>query len=243
MPAAYDSDEEFINHRQSVKQPLIIRQPPATGVPVASALDQRPPSRNDAWSARMREKVQLMHIFSTLRNDFHDNPESDFELISVRLKWISKRIVVSKKHSKGIITLRSQSITFLFERHCEQPQSVSCCHRSKLTCYGTLVLVLPKFYPMFFFCLRQWILHSCSEVAPQLHFVSSGTCNMRFLTLVLNSLFLFFLVFCFVSVIKSSMGLILQSSHTTPTTQAGTNSQLHSQRRKGVAAPSCKSST
>ena len=72
-PADYDSDEEFINHRQSVKQPLISRQAPATVVPVVTALDQRPPGRNDAWSARMREKVQLMHIFSTLRNNFHEN--------------------------------------------------------------------------------------------------------------------------------------------------------------------------
>ncbi|KAJ8426303.1 hypothetical protein Cgig2_007534 [Carnegiea gigantea] len=58
-PADYDSDEEFINHRQSVKQPLISRQAPATVVPVVSALDQRPPGRNDAWSARMREKYGL----------------------------------------------------------------------------------------------------------------------------------------------------------------------------------------
>lgn len=57
-PADYDSDDEFINHRQTVKQPLISRQPPATGVPVAGATD-RPPSRNDAWSARMREKYGL----------------------------------------------------------------------------------------------------------------------------------------------------------------------------------------
>lgn len=57
-PADYDSDDEFINPRQSVKQPLISRQPPPTSVPVAAALDQRP-SRNDAWSARMREKYGL----------------------------------------------------------------------------------------------------------------------------------------------------------------------------------------
>ena len=57
--ADYDSDEEFINPRQSFKQPLMNRQAPvATGVPVAGTLDQRP-ARNDAWSARMREKVQL----------------------------------------------------------------------------------------------------------------------------------------------------------------------------------------
>ncbi|KAK6947461.1 Tetraspanin/Peripherin [Dillenia turbinata] len=58
-PADYDSDDEFINPRQGVRQPLINRPPaPATGVPVAGALDQRP-SRNDAWSARMREKYGL----------------------------------------------------------------------------------------------------------------------------------------------------------------------------------------
>ncbi|KAL2901552.1 Tobamovirus multiplication protein 2A [Bienertia sinuspersici] len=57
-PVDYDSDEEFINPRQSVKQPLINRPPPATGVPVAGSLDQRP-NRNDAWSARMREKYGL----------------------------------------------------------------------------------------------------------------------------------------------------------------------------------------
>lgn len=55
-PADYDSDEEFINPRQSAKQPLINRPPPATGVPVTGSADQRP-GRNDAWSARMREKV------------------------------------------------------------------------------------------------------------------------------------------------------------------------------------------
>ncbi|GAB4857788.1 Tobamovirus multiplication protein 2A [Ancistrocladus abbreviatus] len=58
-PAEYDSDDEFINPRQSVRQPLINRQqPPASGVPVAGTLDQRP-TRNDAWSARMREKYGL----------------------------------------------------------------------------------------------------------------------------------------------------------------------------------------
>ncbi|KAK9698907.1 hypothetical protein RND81_08G139600 [Saponaria officinalis] len=56
-PADYDSDEEFINQRQSFKQPLINRPPPATGVPV-TASDQRT-TRNDAWSARMREKYGL----------------------------------------------------------------------------------------------------------------------------------------------------------------------------------------
>ncbi|KAK7255732.1 hypothetical protein RIF29_29151 [Crotalaria pallida] len=47
-PAEYDSDEEFINPRQQVRQPLLNRTAaPAIGVPVAGTLDQRP-SRNDA---------------------------------------------------------------------------------------------------------------------------------------------------------------------------------------------------
>ncbi|GAB2273636.1 Tobamovirus multiplication protein 2A [Dionaea muscipula] len=58
-PQEYDSDDEFINPRQSVRQPLINKPaPPTAGVPVAGTLDQRP-SRNDAWSARMREKYGL----------------------------------------------------------------------------------------------------------------------------------------------------------------------------------------
>lgn len=57
-PADYDSDDELIAPRQQIRQPLLNRPPPvpATGVPVAGTLDQRS-SRNDAWSARMREKV------------------------------------------------------------------------------------------------------------------------------------------------------------------------------------------
>ncbi|KAI4369955.1 hypothetical protein MLD38_018346 [Melastoma candidum] len=54
----YDSDEEFIAPRQQIRQPLIGRPPTATGVPVAGTLDPRP-SRNDAWSTRMREKYGL----------------------------------------------------------------------------------------------------------------------------------------------------------------------------------------
>ncbi|GFZ17058.1 tobamovirus multiplication 2A [Actinidia rufa] len=57
-PAEYDSDDEYIGGgpRQQARQPLINRPPvPATGVPT---LDQRP-SRNDAWSTRMREKYGL----------------------------------------------------------------------------------------------------------------------------------------------------------------------------------------
>lgn len=57
-PPEYDSDDEFIAPRQQIRQPFLNRQPaPATGVPVAGAIDQRPPIRNDAWSTRMREKV------------------------------------------------------------------------------------------------------------------------------------------------------------------------------------------
>ncbi|CAK9309452.1 unnamed protein product [Citrullus colocynthis] len=58
-PADYDSDDEYIAPRQQIRQPLINRPAaPATGVPVAGTLDQRP-SRNDAWSTRMREKYGL----------------------------------------------------------------------------------------------------------------------------------------------------------------------------------------
>ncbi|OAY24486.1 tobamovirus multiplication protein 2A isoform X2 [Manihot esculenta] len=58
-PADYDSDDELIAPRQQTRQPLLNRPPgPATGVAAAGTLDQRP-SRNDAWSARMREKYGL----------------------------------------------------------------------------------------------------------------------------------------------------------------------------------------
>ncbi|KAL3497701.1 hypothetical protein ACH5RR_040433 [Cinchona calisaya] len=60
-PADYDSDDEYISgRRQQIRQPLINRPPPvpATGVPVAGNLESRP-SRNDAWSTRMREKYGL----------------------------------------------------------------------------------------------------------------------------------------------------------------------------------------
>ncbi|XP_011028243.1 PREDICTED: tobamovirus multiplication protein 2A-like [Populus euphratica] len=58
-PLEYDSDDELIAPRQQNRQPLLNRPPaPATGVPVAGTLDQRP-SRNDAWSTRMREKYGL----------------------------------------------------------------------------------------------------------------------------------------------------------------------------------------
>ncbi|CAL5432402.1 unnamed protein product [Camellia sinensis] len=59
-PVEYDSDDEYIGvPRQQIRQPLVNRPPvPTTGVPVAGSLDQRP-GRNDAWSARMREKYGL----------------------------------------------------------------------------------------------------------------------------------------------------------------------------------------
>lgn len=63
-PADYDSDDEYIGGpRQQIRQPLINNRPPnpATGVPVAGTLDNRP-SRNDAWSTRMREKVCFLLI-------------------------------------------------------------------------------------------------------------------------------------------------------------------------------------
>ena len=64
-PADYDSDEEYIGGpRQQIRQPLINRPAaPTTGGPVVGTLDQRP-SRNDAWSQRMREKVKkcLIHL-------------------------------------------------------------------------------------------------------------------------------------------------------------------------------------
>lgn len=60
-PADYDSDEEYIGApRQQIRQPLINRPAAAaSGGPGAATLDQRP-SRNDAWSTRMREKVRSM---------------------------------------------------------------------------------------------------------------------------------------------------------------------------------------
>jgi hypothetical protein len=69
-PDDYDSDDEYINTRMTMRQPLIHRQNiPATGVPVPT-LDQRP-SRNDAWSQRMREKVLdfylLLHIIFKIK--------------------------------------------------------------------------------------------------------------------------------------------------------------------------------
>ncbi|XP_076881743.1 tobamovirus multiplication protein 2A-like [Bidens hawaiensis] len=58
-PAEYDSDDEYIAGPRQQRQPLINRQPvPATPPAVTGTLDSRP-SRNDAWSTRMREKYGL----------------------------------------------------------------------------------------------------------------------------------------------------------------------------------------
>ena len=71
-PPEYDSDDEYIAPTSSVRQPLINNRQgvTATGVPVTGTLDQRP-SRNDAWSQRMREKVRLLYTvknFQTLHS-------------------------------------------------------------------------------------------------------------------------------------------------------------------------------
>ncbi|KZV51729.1 hypothetical protein F511_11417 [Dorcoceras hygrometricum] len=59
-PSDNDSDDEYIaGPRQQIRQQLINKQSgPATGGPATGSLDQRP-SRNDAWSTRMREKYGL----------------------------------------------------------------------------------------------------------------------------------------------------------------------------------------
>ncbi|KAD2145557.1 hypothetical protein E3N88_41762 [Mikania micrantha] len=58
-PADYDSDDEYIAGPRQQRQPLINRQPvSATAAPVTGTLESRP-SRNDAWSTRMREKYGL----------------------------------------------------------------------------------------------------------------------------------------------------------------------------------------
>ncbi|CAA2963094.1 tobamovirus multiplication 2A-like [Olea europaea subsp. europaea] len=56
----YDSDDESTGSRRQTRQPLLNRTAavPSPGVSAAGTLDQRP-SRNDAWSARMREKYGL----------------------------------------------------------------------------------------------------------------------------------------------------------------------------------------
>ncbi|KAL9242712.1 hypothetical protein vseg_016686 [Gypsophila vaccaria] len=73
MPADYDSDEEFINPRQSFKQPLINKPSSAAGAPVIGS-DQRT-TRSDAWSARMREKYGL----DTSEFTYNPNDPSRFQ--------------------------------------------------------------------------------------------------------------------------------------------------------------------
>ncbi|OWM64101.1 tobamovirus multiplication protein 2A-like [Punica granatum] len=51
-PVVYDSDDELIDPRQQIRQPLI------NNVPVAGPPEQLP-TRTDAWSTRMREKYGL----------------------------------------------------------------------------------------------------------------------------------------------------------------------------------------
>lgn len=59
-PSDEDSDDEYLASRNQARQPLLNRPPlpPGTGVPATGPIDSRP-SRNDAWSARMREKYGL----------------------------------------------------------------------------------------------------------------------------------------------------------------------------------------
>lgn len=54
--ADYDSDDEYIVPRSGIRQPLVNQQQGAAD-PRVPNLDYRP-IRNDAWSQRMREKVQ-----------------------------------------------------------------------------------------------------------------------------------------------------------------------------------------
>lgn len=56
----FDSDDESIGSRRQTRQPLLNKTAavPTTGDPVAGSVDQRP-IRNDAWSARMRDKYGL----------------------------------------------------------------------------------------------------------------------------------------------------------------------------------------
>jgi hypothetical protein len=55
--ADYDSDDEYIGPRSGIRQPLVNQHQQAAADPRVPNLDYRP-IRNDAWSQRMREKVQ-----------------------------------------------------------------------------------------------------------------------------------------------------------------------------------------
>ncbi|KAI3691740.1 hypothetical protein L6452_31542 [Arctium lappa] len=77
-PPDYDSDEEYIDGPRQQRQPLISRQPvPSTAAP--GTLDSRP-SRNDAWSARMREKYGL----DTSEFTYNPNEPNRYQQVSMQ---------------------------------------------------------------------------------------------------------------------------------------------------------------
>ncbi|CAH1453696.1 unnamed protein product [Lactuca virosa] len=79
-PEDYDSDDEYIAGPRQQRQPLIGRQPPpAAGAPVPGTLDSRP-SRNDAWSARMREKYGL----DTSEFTYNPNESNRYQQVNVQ---------------------------------------------------------------------------------------------------------------------------------------------------------------
>ncbi|KAM1833403.1 hypothetical protein ACFX13_023230 [Malus domestica] len=91
-PAEYDSDDELIAPRQQIRQPLISNRPavPATGVPVAGALDQRTPNRNDAWSTRMREKYGL----DTAEFTYNPSESHRFQQVAAQPQEETSRCIV-----------------------------------------------------------------------------------------------------------------------------------------------------
>ncbi|KAL9327525.1 hypothetical protein ACSQ67_002528 [Phaseolus vulgaris] len=94
-PAEYDSDEEFINPRQQVRQPLLNRPAagPSAGLPASGTTDQRS-SRNDAWSTRMREKVFLhacVLLYGLDTSEFTYNPSE-----SSRFQQVNSQIAEEK---------------------------------------------------------------------------------------------------------------------------------------------------
>ncbi|KAL4565580.1 hypothetical protein LXL04_029682 [Taraxacum kok-saghyz] len=79
-PADYDSDDEYIAGPRQQRQPLIGRQQvPTTTAPVPQSLDSRP-SRNDAWSARMREKYGL----DTSEFTYNPNESNRYQQVNVQ---------------------------------------------------------------------------------------------------------------------------------------------------------------
>ncbi|CAJ1928926.1 unnamed protein product [Sphenostylis stenocarpa] len=89
-PADYDSDEEFINPRQQVRQPLLNRPAagPTTGLPVTGT-DQRP-SRSDAWSTRMREKYGL----DTTEFTYNPSESSRFQQVNSQPSEEKSRCII-----------------------------------------------------------------------------------------------------------------------------------------------------